>query len=176
MVQVNKIKLLFLDDDKFRSEFVSEMVADFNSHFDDAVELHLAENFSEFKKRCEKANFDVVCFDHDLAPEHYENFHSQTNHMSENTGLTCAQWYVDFIRNVEKKPYVLVHSWNPPGAANIIKCLEDAGGYQGARITFGKEFLDALWDQLVYMATDGSEDIQKSHTPNPELYFHSLEF
>ncbi len=80
-----------------------------------------------------------VCFDHDLADEHYvamlkENEHSPSTQLEaivdyavEKTGLDCAKWLVEYCNEKGKKfpPYV-VHSMNPVGKARIISYIEDS--------------------------------------------------
>lgn len=73
---------------------------------------------------------DFVSFDHDLAPEHMNDYfnqvaqqgyqHPKYDEYEEKTGLDCAKFLVDYCQNnkVELKRCA-VHSHNPVGAANI---------------------------------------------------------
>jgi hypothetical protein len=64
---------------------------------------------------------DVVSFDHDLAPEHYDPNWDDPDRkinypaMKEPTGYDCAKYLV----KVGFPKLVRVHSWNVAGAANI---------------------------------------------------------
>lgn len=73
---------------------------------------------------------DLISFDHDLAPEHMEDYYQQIaqqgyqspsyDQFKEMTGLNCADWLITYCQqnNVALKS-VCVHSHNPVGAANI---------------------------------------------------------
>lgn len=73
-----------------------------------------------------------VCFDHDLADEHYvamlaESNGEQADYGTEKTGYDCAKWLVDYCADHGKKfPEYVVHSLNPAGKANIIAYVENA--------------------------------------------------
>ena len=74
---------------------------------------------------------DAICFDHDLADEHYEigrpsNFqefdYSLTN---EKTGMDCAKWLVNYCIEFRKKlPLFNIQSANPVGKKNIKSLLD----------------------------------------------------
>lgn len=82
---------------------------------------------------------DFVCFDHDLADEHYvamlkENSDNPVNLLNtivdygvEKTGYDCAKWLVDHCAdNNYKFPDFVVHSMNPIGRDRIIKYVANA--------------------------------------------------
>lgn len=82
-----------------------------------------------------------VCFDHDLAEEHYavqaiENDMVKTDQVpdygSEKTGYDCAKWLVDYCaENKVKFPKYVVHSLNPAGKDRIIGYIENAKKHLG---------------------------------------------
>ena len=80
-----------------------------------------------------------VCFDHDLADEHYaamlkENTADPVKQLeiivdygSEKTGYDCAKWLVDYCADHNKKfPPYIVHSMNPAGKERITSYIENA--------------------------------------------------
>ena len=71
---------------------------------------------------------DIVSFDHDLHPEHYNNAMYQSpeqynrlyKKFKHETGLECAKWLCSFcIEEGIRIPEVNVHSHNPIGGNNI---------------------------------------------------------
>lgn len=64
--------------------------------------------------------WDVVSLDHDLEPQHYENL--QGNHGR--SGMAVAEWIAENAPLIER---VIVHSWNPWGAANMANVIQSAG-------------------------------------------------
>ena len=81
----------------------------------------------------EKGLPDMVSFDHDLAPEHYEYVLSDDNwdkndeeiiidydSFKEKTGYHAAEWLLEYCWNkLLKTPILLVHSQNKIGKKNI---------------------------------------------------------
>jgi hypothetical protein len=171
---MNDVKLLFLDDDKDRIQFIIDMVGDFNELFHDTpVTLYFAKDFESFKERCLDihvgacSHFDVVCFDHDLADFQEDCI--------EWTVEDCAAWYVDFLAGYHTKPYIFVHSWNPTGAKNISNCFNNAeDSYRGQRIAFGRELVSEVWNKLMDLAKV-SDRKSYFHVPDSDIYLHSLE-
>lgn len=86
-----------------------------------------------------------VCFDHDLADEHYavmEEENSYTyddgdlkktfNYGTEKTGYDCAKWLVDYCAEKGLKfPRYVVHSMNPAGKERIQGYIENAKNHLG---------------------------------------------
>lgn len=74
---------------------------------------------------------DLISFDHDLGPEHMNDYFNQVATMgwqapnyesyTDKTGLDCARWMCDYIKdnNIHKVPICTVHSHNPVGSENI---------------------------------------------------------
>ena len=76
----------------------------------------------------------VISFDHDLHHEHIKHYFEHTvptngeilyNTFKNKTGVECAQFIIDFIKNHPgvKKPDFYVHSANQYGRENIKKVL-----------------------------------------------------
>lgn len=73
---------------------------------------------------------DAICFDHDLADEHYklelDDYESERMIYTEKTGYDCAKWLVDYcIDNNKKLPLYNIQSANPVGKENIDKLLKN---------------------------------------------------
>lgn len=78
---------------------------------------------------------DFISFDHDLAIEHYthlgginwENRHDiDYSTLKEKTGYDCAKWLTEFcMSNNLEFPNYHVHSFNPVGAENIRRYIEN---------------------------------------------------
>ena len=73
-----------------------------------------------------------VCFDHDLADQHYAAMIAEAegrpaDYGPEKTGYDCAKWLVDFCEDNKRKfPRYVVHSMNPIGKERIISYIENA--------------------------------------------------
>lgn len=88
-------------------------------------------NYKEFTQWIiENGVPDFVSFDHDLAPEHMNDYaiqvahqgyqHPNYNEYQEQTGLDCAKFLVEYCQaNNLKLGRCAVHSHNPVGANNI---------------------------------------------------------
>jgi len=99
--------------------------------------------------------FDLVCLDHDLAEEHYLELSEGMSEMaipgskieySPGTGMDVVDFLVQQAKadapNVPR--YVVVHSYNPGRAAEMVRRLYEAG-YQVMRMPFGPSLRDTLW-------------------------------
>ena len=81
-------------------------------------------NFNEFVDLISLRGLPkFVCYDHDLATEHYHDVGKASmnyDNYKERTGYDCAKWLVAycFEKNIKHPPYV-VHSLNPIGKQNI---------------------------------------------------------
>jgi len=71
------------------------------------------------------APYDTIFLDHDLAPEHYEDFDPsvQIGEVSERTpdGYDFAKWLVLNVNMVHEGTQIVVHSLNPNGSENMIR-------------------------------------------------------
>jgi hypothetical protein len=99
----------------------------------------IVRNYDDFVNTIkEKGLPDIVSFDHDLSPEHYEILFSDENWFkSENeeiildydkfqikTGYHAAEWLMEYCSNTYNHiPICLVHSQNDVGKKNIINLL-----------------------------------------------------
>jgi hypothetical protein len=77
---------------------------------------------------------DGICFDHDLADEHYnpamysgvEAYNEVAKNFKEKTGMDCAKWLVEYCMDYNKKlPFFKSQSANPAGRENILGYLEN---------------------------------------------------
>jgi hypothetical protein len=75
---------------------------------------------------------EAICFDHDLADEHYaigrpSNFQDfDYSKTTEKTGMDCAKWLVQYCIEFKKQlPLFNIQSANPVGAKNIRSLLEN---------------------------------------------------
>lgn len=103
---MGKARILFLEDDanriaKARRGFVG---------YDLTVVTTAREAIDALKTE----RFDLVSLDHDLGG-------TQMAESDENSGHAVAQ----FIAKMPSCPAVLVHSFNPVGAENMMNCLRD---------------------------------------------------
>ena len=91
-------------------------------------------NYKEFVEHVKyKGIPNVISFDHDLAPEHYNNamykgveaYETVAKNFKINTGKDCAQWLVNHcVESGFAIPLINVHSANPAGGkliANVIR-------------------------------------------------------
>lgn len=121
---------LFLDDDPSRIP-----------HKLSWIELPLVEwvivrNYNDFVNYIKEHGIPLrVSFDHDLADEHYQEYHRMNNsdkkinyeNLTEKTGFHCAQFLANYcIENNIPIPKYYIHTMNPVGAVNIFSILERA--------------------------------------------------
>lgn len=100
----------------------------------------IVRNYKDFVETIKRDGVPTtVSFDHDLADEHYQEYHNahdermlsfgkiRYDRFAEKTGYDCAKWLAQYC--VDKRvpvPLYYVHSWNDIGRANIISILESA--------------------------------------------------
>ena len=123
------LNVLYLDDDPSRHQQF-DYPADRAWTAQEAVKL-LSQN-----------KYDLVSLDHDLATEHYQDFHQgELALRGGGTGYDVAV----FIEQMEEQPpWVNVHSFNPSGAARMIQALRKCP--RVTRLMTGelRKLLDAL--------------------------------
>ena len=102
-------------------------------------------NYNSFVKHISLSGVPMfVCFDHDLAEEHYEIMQKESNgdpiklidgivdYGPVKTGYDCAKWLVDYcVEKGKKFPDYVVHSMKPPGKERIIGYIENAKKHLG---------------------------------------------
>ena len=102
-------------------------------------------NYDAFVKQVSTSGLPMfVCFDHDLADEHYEamlkenandpakQLETIVDYGKEKTGYDCAKWLVDYCVEKKKKfPKYIVHSMNPAGKERIAGYIENAKKHLG---------------------------------------------
>lgn len=97
-------------------------------------EWFIVRNFTDFKSWIKKYNLpDLISFDHDLGPEHYEDLLSNENWSKDNkniklkygeynekTGYHCLLWLIGFCLEMGYKlPECKFHTFNPVGKRNM---------------------------------------------------------
>lgn len=115
------MKILFLEDDENR---IRKARMAFVGH-----KLVVVRTAQEAIATLKAQPFDVASLDHDLGGK-------QMTDSDENSGYAVAQ----FIAEMEARPDVIVHSFNPIGMARMVECL---GGYN-------KRCFRALFDTPLY--------------------------
>lgn len=100
----------------------------------------IVRNYKQFVEIIERDGLpQTVTFDHDLADEHYKEYHIahdkrmltygqiRYDSLKEKTGYECAKWLAEYC--VDKNlpiPLYYVHTLNGIGRANIVSVLESA--------------------------------------------------
>ena len=98
------------------------------------VQWRIVRTFKDFVGMITKEGLpDIVSFDHDLAGEHYNEFHRaisendeiRYNKLREKTGYDAAKWLVGYCleRNLDL-PECYIHTWNNIGRDNIKGILD----------------------------------------------------
>jgi len=125
------MRILILDDDDNRHAYFRHQLI---GH--DAVHVH---TYAEcMDALLDTETFEVVFLDHDLndngyrslAPERPGHVAREMTHYSREGELDGRDVAEDMVRllPVEKRPFqVVVHSWNPDGAAEMMAILRDGG-------------------------------------------------
>lgn len=117
------MRILVLDDEQVRHDEFARRWATYER-------VHV-KTVGEAIEALEGGKFDVATLDHDL-----EDFVCLP-YPVELTGLDVARYIARMPP--EKRPnQVVVHSWNPVGAANMVNALQD-GGIHAVRVPFQKE-------------------------------------
>jgi hypothetical protein len=127
--------LLWLDDvrDPFDGTWIEEYAPSFS---EGRGYIHWVKNAQEFKDWITTNGLpNMVCFDHDLADEHYtpeeywddyekSKAYQEAQDYTEETGYDCALWLIDYcIDNGVELPGWVAHSFNPVGRDNINRLL-----------------------------------------------------
>jgi len=110
---------IFLEDDDSRSpsDFLHHML-----YKDERVYWIRIKSHEEFKEFLDKHGFpDIVSFDHDLKPEHYDIDANEIDYnKTAGTGWHACKYIIDLKKPL---PTLLVHSMNPVGRENILKLI-----------------------------------------------------
>ncbi len=123
--------VLFLDDDDSR---ITKARQDFIGHSFVAVKT-AQEAIEELSRR----QFDLVCLDHDLGDQVMVD-------SGPGTGYEVAQFIAQMP--IDERPQaIMVHSFNPVGAQNMIVALAE-NGIDSFQCPFGGD----LWQRLVIYA------------------------
>jgi CheY-like chemotaxis protein len=128
------MRILFLDDDDLRHEVFAEQ-AKAGGH-----EAFHARTLGEFMGLTDGKHFDEVWLDHDLNDFQHESKWTDMYGDGEQNGVDAARWLAAQLP--EHRPSkVVIHSWNPTGAARMRATLEEAGF---------KDVLVEEFDQVTY--------------------------
>lgn len=130
---MEKIKtLLFLDD--YRDPFDKKIDWMAFSPIGRNVEVIWVTSYKEFTDYIVNNGLpEGICFDHDLADEHYDVYHNTDLTLEEYyhtddremTGYDCAKWLVSYcLDNNKNIPLYAIQSANPVGKENIDKLLK----------------------------------------------------
>ena len=127
-------KLLWLDDVRNPSEMY--WILNY-SPIGNLVDVFWVKSYQEFVDWINVNGLpDGICFDHDLADEHYrKSMYDKDKHYNnyytngtfkEKTGYDCALWLTDYcIDNKVKLPKYSIQSMNPVGKENIDGLLKN---------------------------------------------------
>jgi len=119
------MRILVLDDDDMRHQYFAEELKG-----NDVIHVHTYDECVDALSNQEP--FEVVFLDHDLNDYKYKSelvgagLYGGTQEM-DGRDVTC---YMTTLLKDEQRPFqVIVHSWNPSGAEEMIATLKD-GGYE----------------------------------------------
>ena len=101
------------------------------SPIEQPYEVIWAKSYKEFINYINKLGLPTaICFDHDLAEEHYLNEITEDEYL-EKTGMDCAKWLIEYcIDNDCILPLYNIQSANPCGKQNIDSILKNFIKYQ----------------------------------------------
>ena len=102
------MNIFILEDDPLRMKLFKQTLIGHN--------VDHADNVTDGKKLLTENEYDLILLDHDLGGE------QMVNSADENTGYQLAK----FIRDDNISARVIVHSYNPAGAKNILAVLPRA--------------------------------------------------
>lgn len=117
-------KVLWLDDIRNPMDYQWQSCLPNNIK---SIKLLWVKNYDEYiKDIIDNGLPDHICFDHDLADEHYPGSSISPENYKEKTGLDCAKWTIEYcLDNNLQFPDFSVHSWNPVGKQNIIELINN---------------------------------------------------
>jgi CheY-like chemotaxis protein len=100
-------------------------------------EVDVAKNVPEAKE-VYKGGYDILLLDHDM-----EGFYEDSEHP--NTGYQFVKWLVDGLGRIDgaTRPYIVIHSHNNYGRANMRKLLEDYG-FEVDEFPFNSQYIGEL--------------------------------
>jgi CheY-like chemotaxis protein len=105
------MRILILDDDKDRHDGFAELYAN-----DERVHVYTAEHAAQ---ALDSQDFDAVYLDHDLNGTAYAPSSTESGY--------AAAVHITHMAPERRPKKVFVHSWNPPGAYNMVRVLRRAG-------------------------------------------------
>ena len=129
------MKVLVLDDSRFRHKYFQ---AQLQGH-----EVVSAWNYTQFCQALQGQGFDLICLDHDLG-DFLEADKDGDRYLD---GRDCVRFMTQVLTSDKPRPRcVLVHSWNPPAAQQMMNMLWDHGFTGVRRWSFndGEKLADVL--------------------------------
>jgi len=81
--------------------------------------------------------YDLILLDHDLGGQQYVDSNE------EETGYQFAKFIAAASKGIDET-WIIVHSYNPEGAAAMVQVLRESGWRQTIKIPFSKQLLDYL--------------------------------
>lgn len=122
------MKILFLDDAPWRHKLVRARMEDVTMKAAGVEVVHVWTVDECVEALQSKGPFDHIYLDHDL--NQYVNVHGRVSKYAATygehnlDGADVASW---MARNMQERPRVTVHSFNPDGARQMVDILKDAG-------------------------------------------------
>lgn len=111
------MKILFLDDMSQRHDLFEDYAKGVN-----ATIVHVFSAKSAIKALEASGPFDVAFLDHDLGDTQFAP--TQFAPSDEKSGYAVAQWIAAHPESI--KDHVIIHSYNPAGAKNMVMALIDS--------------------------------------------------
>ena len=129
------MRVFILEDDPYRIKVFTELL----TRCEVTVSTSVPDAIAAFEPP-----YDILCLDHDLDGRVY------VDSAEENTGAGFVRWLIQNEIGLNGNP-ILVHSYNPAGAARMVADLLDAG--KTARwVPFGPTLFKIL-NELISCAT-----------------------
>jgi hypothetical protein len=130
------MKLLWLDDVRDPDDLKANWLVFSPIPRDKITNVVWVKSYNEFVAEITLNGLpDGICFDHDLADEHYdpemfgeslEEYNELYSKFKEKTGMCAAKWLIDYcISNSLKLPKCSSQSANPIGKENILGILNN---------------------------------------------------
>jgi len=115
------VRILFLDDDQYRQFKFLEMAI--------GHDVTMCSTAAEAILALDK-EFDLICLDHDLGGRTFVDSDDPE------TGMSVAREIARRSQRLPRDLRVIVHSFNPAGADNMVNCIR-AAGIRAIRAPFG---------------------------------------
>jgi DNA-binding NarL/FixJ family response regulator len=114
------IKILFLDDSSFRHQCFDK-----NHEKTRDIEISHAYDYESAVRMLSNNKFDIAYLDHDLSDA--DQLCNPDSETIEKTGSDVAKFVALELQPQLIPDLIIVHSFNPVGAKNMVNILEDRG-------------------------------------------------